>query len=89
MTHARKKDDWKKEYIYTDQEIKEIGKKYGLDGIRLEIFFDYVKARNFIRKDYYIEEWAERFRDGQEMNRSDLEGQKILKKLAKKYYRIK
>jgi hypothetical protein len=85
MGHTRDKKELKA-WEYNDKEIKEIGKKYGLKGDKLKNFFDYVKARGFIGKDYYIEEWAERFRDNNEWWRSDLEGKQILKKLDPKTY---
>ena len=80
--------EWKKEYIYTDEELEMIAHKHGLHGKRKQLFLAYIKERNFIRKDYYTEEWAERFASGSEWERSDLVGQGILKKLIKKIYNI-
>jgi len=77
-----------KSYEYSDEEILDIGNDFGLDDITIKVFFDYVKERGFIRKDPYIEEWAERFSDGDEWARSDTEGKKILMKLYEKYFNL-
>jgi hypothetical protein len=85
MVHSREKTELKA-WEYNDKEIKEIGKEHGLKGEKLKNFFKYVKARGFIRKDYYIGEWAGRFRNDTEWVLSDLKGRAILKKLDPEYY---
>jgi len=85
MVHKRDRKKLKV-WEYTDEEIKKIGKKHGLTGEKLNNFFKYVKERGFIRRDPYIEEWAERFRYNLEWASSDLTGRSILKKLDPKYY---
>lgn len=89
MSHTKKSGEWNKSFLYTDEEIMKIGEKHFLTGEKLKNFFDYVKARNFIRKDYYIEEWADRFRNDTEWKVSDSTGQAILKKLSPRYKEMK
>lgn len=87
MSHTRSKNK-KNRFNYTDEELDQLANKHGLWGVRKKMFLDYIKERGFTRRDYYTDEWAERFKEGSEWEKSDSEGRKILKKLMKKHYGI-
>jgi hypothetical protein len=67
----------------TKEQIIEIGKRNNLSDRKLKLFVAYVMARGFIRDDYYIREWADRFSGGIEWEASDQKGRNILIELEK------
>ncbi len=66
--------------------VKEIGISKGLSGEVLEVYSQYVLERFPHAGESYYEQWAERFRDKGEWTRSDLEGQRLLKRISEHLY---
>jgi hypothetical protein len=65
----------------TKTQIEQIGYEHGLRDFKLQVFVEYVIERDFIADDYYIREWAKRFVDNLEFERSDTQGKAILSRL--------
>ena len=65
------------------ERLEQIGMSEGLRGERLDLFIDYIIARDFTGSEGYIYEWAERFSRGLEREYSDSKGIIILDELKK------
>lgn len=63
-------------------QIETIGKEHNLTGKRLLAFCLYVSIREFTRDDYYVREWAGRFKARIEWSSSDAYGTRVLSWLA-------
>ncbi len=66
---------------------EDVANSVGLKNITAKLFVEYMTRRWPNRFDpSYATEWAERFKSGQEWERSDLEGRKVLLSLCPDIY---